>query len=115
MRRVRFDLSGFGDRSEHAGGRRHAMNDAVHISSLLVSAKPSHLVQVEQDLARVDIVEIAHVADNGKIIVTLETADESAIVQALTDIQLIDGVVSAALVFHQVDDAENPTTNETIE
>lgn len=91
------------------------MNDAVHISSLLVSAKPSQLQQVERDLADVEIAEISHVAENGKIIVTLETADESEIVQALTDIQLIDGVVSAALVFHQVDDAENAITNETTE
>ena len=91
------------------------MNDVVHISSLLVSAKPSQLQQVEQDLADIEIAEIAHVAENGKIIVTLETADESAIVQALTDIQLIDGVVSAALVFHQIDDAENAITSETIE
>lgn len=91
------------------------MNDVVHISSLLVSADPSQLTQVEQDLASIGIAEIAHVSENGKIIVTLETADESAIVQALTDIQLIDGVVSAALVFHQVDDAEDTITNETIE
>lgn len=85
------------------------MTGAVHISSLLVSARPSALDDVEQHLARISIAEVAHIDPQGKIIVTLETEDESAIVQALTDIQLIDGVVSAALVFHQVDDDEFTT------
>lgn len=80
------------------------MTGAVHISSLLVSARPSALDDVEQQLTRINIAEVAHIDPRGKVIVTLETEDESAIVQALTDIQLIDGVVSAALVFHQVDD-----------
>ena len=84
------------------------MSEAVHISSLLVSAKPESLEQVESHLRAIPIAEVAHVEPRGKIIVTLETADEAAIVQAMTDIQLIDGVVSAALVFHQVDDPMAP-------
>jgi periplasmic nitrate reductase NapD len=80
------------------------MTDVVHISSLLVSARPAALNAVEAHLAQIDIAEIAHIDPLGKIIVTLETGNESEIVQALTDIQLIDGVVSAALVFHQMDE-----------
>lgn len=80
------------------------MTETIHISSLLVSARPSLLGQVEQDLSEITIAEVAHVDPVGKIIVTLETSDESAIVQALTDIQLIDGVASAALVFHQIEE-----------
>jgi len=80
------------------------MSDVVHISSLLVSADPASLEQVENGLKALAIVDVAHVDPRGKIIVTLETADEAAIVQAMTDIQLVDGVVSAALVFHQIDE-----------
>lgn len=80
------------------------MTETIHISSLLVSARPSLLGQVEQDLGEITIAEVAHVDPVGKIIVTLETSEESAIVQALTDIQLIDGVASAALVFHQIEE-----------
>lgn len=83
------------------------MTSAVHISSLLVSAKPSLLKDVEEQLAEIKIAEVAHIDPQGKIIATLETEDEAAIVQALSDIQLIDGVVSAALVFHQVDEDED--------
>ena len=80
------------------------MSETVHISSLLVSADPASLEQVESSLRALAIVDVAHVDPRGKIIVTLETADEAAIVQAMTDIQLVDGVVSAALVFHQIDE-----------
>lgn len=83
------------------------MTGAFHISSLLVSARPSALDGVEKQIAGIAIAEVAHVDPQGKVIVTLETEDESAIVQALTDIQLIDGVVSAALVFHQVEEDED--------
>lgn len=76
------------------------MSQTVHISSLLVTAHPDRLGQVAADITAMDIAEVAHANDAGKIIVTLETPDESAIVQALTDIQLIKGVVSAALVYH---------------
>ena len=79
------------------------MSAKTHISSLLVTAKPSHVDQAAKTIAAMPIAEIAHCDSLGKIIVTLETEDESAIVSALTDIQLLDGVVSAALVYHHAE------------
>lgn len=76
------------------------MSETVHISSLLVTAHPDLLDRVTADISAMEIADVAHTDSAGKIIVTLETPDESAIVQALTDIQLIKGVVSAALVYH---------------
>ena len=79
------------------------MNNVVHIVSLLVSANPTMMDSIESALNEISVTEVAHTDPRGKIIVTMETENEFDIVQALTDIQLIDGVVSAALVFHQVD------------
>jgi nitrate reductase NapD len=42
----------------------------------------------------------------GKMVVTLETETQSAVAEALTRISLLDGVMSAALVFHHVDEDE---------
>lgn len=75
----------------------------THISSLLVTAKPDQIPAVAGNITNMSIAEVAHSDAAGKIIVTLETPDESAIVQALTDIQLLDGVVSAALVYHHAE------------
>ncbi len=79
------------------------MSQKTHISSLLVTAKPESVPQVVQAITAMPIAEVAHSDAVGKIIVALETPDESAIVQALTDIQVLTGVVSAALVYHHAE------------
>ncbi|WP_120501721.1 chaperone NapD [Roseovarius sp. EL26] len=79
------------------------MSEKVHISSLLVTAKPDLTPRVVEVITAMPIAEVAHSNSVGKIIVTLETPDESAIVQALTDIQLLDGVVNASLVYHHAE------------
>lgn len=90
------------------------MTSMTHISSLLVTAQPRLVRQVAGAITSMPVAEIAHTDASGKIIVTLETPDESAIVQALTDIQLLDGVVSAALVYHHAEalaEASTPPPN----
>ncbi len=79
------------------------MSQILHISSLLVTARPETVDAVNAYINAMPIAEVAHSDHLGKIIVTLETLDESAIVQALTDIQLVTGVVSAALVYHHAE------------
>ena len=81
------------------------MSDKHHISSLLVTAKPALAQGVVSEIAAMLIAEVAYSDEFGKIIVALETDDEGEIVGALTDIQLITGVVSAALVFHHAESA----------
>lgn len=82
------------------------MSDPVHISSIVVTADPTRLAEVEPAIEAYPIAELAVSGPAGKLIVTLETPDESAMVQALTDIQLMPGVVSAALVYHATTDPE---------
>ena len=79
------------------------MSDTVHISSLLLRADPARLDAVCKAVLQEPEAEIAQTSDEGHIIVTLETESEARIVDALTRMNLIDGVVSAALVYHQTD------------
>ena len=87
------------------------MTSLVHISSILVTADPRRLDEVEPAIDAYPIAEIAGGNETGKLIVTLETPDESAMVKALTDIQLMPGVFSAALVYHQTTEI-NPATSQ---
>lgn len=80
------------------------MTSHLHISSLVVTAKPALAHGVVAQIAAMPIAEVAYSDDVGKIIVALETSDEGAIVSALTDIQLFKGVVNAALVYHHAED-----------
>lgn len=78
-----------------------------HISSLVVHALPTAAEHVCTELVALDGVEIHARDPSGKLILTLETADESAIVERLNVIYGIRGVLSASLVFHHF---ENTTT-----
>ena len=79
------------------------MSEMVHISSLLLRADPQKMKQVLADIAKVDLAEVPISDPNGKIIVIIETSNQGDIVNAPTQLQLIDGVVSASLVYHQTD------------
>lgn len=89
------------------------MSDQVHISSIVVTADPGRLDTVEPAIAAFPVAEVALADPSGKLIVTLESPDEAQMVDALTQIQLLPGVVSAALVYHQTTrDAEAPAPAE---
>lgn len=75
----------------------------LHISSLLVHAQPAALPAVHAALACLDGIEIHGASDTGKIVVTLETENSGGIVERLERIRDLAGVLSAVLVFHQIE------------
>ncbi|MBK0326722.1 chaperone NapD [Rhodobacteraceae bacterium F11138] len=84
------------------------MNPAqIHISSLLVRCDPCHTDRVSQMIGTIDIAEVALNDSSGKLVVLLETDSDAAIADVLTRIQLLDGVTSAAMVYHQACDAHD--------
>ncbi|MBS4047604.1 MAG: chaperone NapD [Alphaproteobacteria bacterium] len=82
------------------------MSSEVHISSLIVQTRPDSLARLTQAIAALPGAEIHDTAPSGKIVVLLETASEAEISERLTSIHEIDGVLTAALVYHQVDTEE---------
>lgn len=89
------------------------MTDDFHISSVVVTADPRRLDQVEPAITALGAAEIAYSDTGGKMIVTLETDNERAMVDALTAIQLMPGVASAALAYHHTSQelGDTPATN----
>lgn len=79
------------------------MSAELHISSLLVHARPASLPAVRATLATLDGIEVHAAGETGKIVVTLETANSARIVERLERIREIAGVLSAVLVFHQIE------------
>jgi len=81
-----------------AGGRNH------HIASVLVQAWPEKLRDVESELTGIAGVE-SHGSDGtGKLIVTVETADDAGLVDAMGRIEAADGVIIASLVYHHMEE-----------
>lgn len=76
------------------------MSGECHISSLVVHSRPDRVPWIVESLGAIEGAEIHGGMDTGKLIVTLETETEHQIVERLNTIQLLDGVLSATLVFH---------------
>lgn len=79
------------------------MSETTHISSLLLRADPDKLKSVLNQIALVPNSEVPLSDASGKIVVVLETETEGAIISSLNELEVIEGVVSASLIYHQTD------------
>ena len=73
----------------------------MNISSIIVHAKPTELSSVRGSLEQIPGVEIHAVTDDGKLVVTIETDTDGETASTFDRINTMDGVMSAAMVFHQ--------------
>ena len=82
--------------AERSGPRFH------HISSAVVSALPAQVEAVLARIAELPETEV-HRVENGKIVIVLEGSSTGVIGDRLAAISLIDGVLSANMVFEQIE------------
>ena len=75
---------------------------SVHISSAVVSVLPVHRDKVIRLLSGMDGVEVHH-QSSWKIVIVLEGPDSGVLGARLAEIASIEGVLSANMVFEQVE------------
>lgn len=75
----------------------------MDISSLIVSAKPEDGAQVQALLEATDGVEVHTVADDGRMIVTIEAESEQATLSTYQLIGQMPGVLAVSMVYHQIE------------
>ena len=75
----------------------------MNISSAIVHAAPGRAALVESGIAALAGVEIHAISPEGKFIVTLETTDDSSNVATYEHLGRLDGVLSAAMVYHKTE------------
>jgi nitrate reductase NapD len=73
----------------------------MNISSAIVIPNPDRVQAVVAKLAAVPGVEVAAVSPEGKIIVTIEADGDRSTVGSFEQVSLLDGVMSASMVYHQ--------------
>lgn len=76
----------------------------MNISSVIVIPHPERIEAVRAQLAKLAGVEVAAVSPEGKIIITIESAGDRETIQMYESISLMDGVMSASMVYHQKED-----------
>ncbi|MBT2339608.1 MULTISPECIES: chaperone NapD [Pseudomonas] len=85
------------------------MDEALHIASLVVLARPSLLDAVKANLCLLDGLEIHQQSPAGKLVVVLEAVDENRILQRIEQINNLPGVLNAALIYHERLEPEGDT------
>ena len=75
----------------------------MNISSAIVIPHPDHIQAVVDSLNAIEGVEVAAVSPEGKIIVTIETEGDRDTIQTFEHISVMDGVMSASMVYHQLE------------
>ncbi|WLG99018.1 chaperone NapD [Pseudomonas beijingensis] len=82
------------------------MDEALHIASLIVLARPELFDAVKANLRLLDGLELHHESAAGKLVVVLEAQHEDQILQRIEQINQLPGVLNAALVYHERLDSE---------
>ncbi len=79
----------------------------THFASLVVHCRPEALAAATEAISAMPNIDVPASDDNAKLVVMLEMRDESELLGGITAIEAVPGVVSATLVFHQVEDLED--------
>ena len=78
--------------------------EAVHIAGVLVKAFPHHAPAVAVRLNTLPGTEVHEISKGGNMVVTVEATDrEKNIVDIITRLTDIDGVLDVSLIFHHND------------
>lgn len=77
-----------------------------HISSAVVVVLPARREEVAARLARMPGVEV-HAGEGSRLVLTIEGSTTGMLGEALTGISLIEGVISANMVFEHIEEAES--------
>ncbi|QYJ87657.1 chaperone NapD [Shewanella mesophila] len=76
------------------------MSKELHVTSLVVQVKPEHMSSVRQAIMKMENAELS-VNDEVKLVVVLEGETQKGLLADIETINHIEGVLSAAMVYHQ--------------
>ncbi|MGI2148880.1 chaperone NapD [Shewanella baltica] len=82
------------------------MSQEYHVTSLVVHAAPKVLQQVEANILALMGADIHAITPEGKLVITLEGSSQRVILDNIEAINALSGVLSASLIYHQVDPLE---------
>ena len=79
---------------------------SCHIVSLVVHCSPERQAKIVRVIERMRATEVPLQDPKGKVVVLLEMENEAELLDRISSVQSISGVISANLVFHQIDDED---------
>lgn len=81
------------------------MTGPVHISSLVIQVRPERLTAVKAEIETAGG-DVPFEDPGGKLVAVIETDGDAAVTRFLEQASAWDGVLSATLAYHLIDDEE---------
>ena len=81
----------------------------MNISSIVIHSHPHESPALQGKLANLPGVDVHAAMDDGRIIITIEDTPAGAPTKTLMDVQNMQGVLSAAMVYNYSDEQSSPT------
>ena len=72
----------------------------MNICSVIVHARPERIAEVQQQLDALPGVEVQGMDESGKLIVTVEDADNAEAADTMMSFNSLGGVISSTLIYH---------------
>lgn len=85
------------------GGIGARQDDLHHIASLVVHCRPERMAEVAKAINALPAASVPERDPQGKLVVLLEAGGEKQLVDSVSEIERLPGVIGAGLVFHQID------------
>jgi nitrate reductase NapD len=76
----------------------------MNISSIIVHARPEDSADLQSRLNDLPGVDIHAVQDDGRMVITIEDTPETAPSDTLMQVQLLPGVLGAAMIYNYCDE-----------
>ena len=77
--------------------------EACHIASLVVQCLPEKLTTTAAAIESIPNTEVPERDPQGKLVALIEAQGEVALMESITAIENTPGVISANMVYHQID------------
>lgn len=74
-------------------------NEVINICGVLIHAIPGQVSQVKTKLLQYEGVEVHTVTDDGRLIITIDHPDRHYMADTVNQLNHVEGVLSAAMVY----------------
>jgi nitrate reductase NapD len=78
----------------------------LHVAGIIVHAPPARMAEVRRAIASIAGTEV-HAEGNGKLVVTVEATSANDLADRVVAVGCLDGVLSAAPVYHHAESPED--------
>jgi len=84
----------------------------MSISGLVIHAHPERTQEVRARLAELEGVDIHAVGEDGRMVVTLDSTSDNKAADTLMDMQKLEGVLNASLIYNQFENTSGQSPAE---